>query len=238
MIKRTLFLFFFYFGVIFVCILFLPALILPKKITLYGGRILGFWSKFCLELFLSTKIVIKGKEKILKNEKFFIASAHQSQFETFFLQYLFNSPVFILKKELLKIPIFGWYLKKIGSISIERNKVSRENIDFIDRIKASVSKYNRPLVIFPQGTRHEFSERPQFKKGASRIYEELKIKCLPVAINSGSVWPKNGRLSKNKTLTISILKPIEAGKESKIFLENLQKIIYEELDNISNPSSA
>ena len=68
MIKRTLFLFFFYFGVIFVCILFLPALILPKKITLYGGRILGFWSKFCLELFLSTKIVIKGKEKILKNE--------------------------------------------------------------------------------------------------------------------------------------------------------------------------
>ena len=65
MIKRTLFLFFFYFGVIFVCILFLPALILPKKITLYGGRILGFWSKFCLELFLSTKIVIKGKEKIL-----------------------------------------------------------------------------------------------------------------------------------------------------------------------------
>ena len=116
MIKRTLFLFFFYSGVIFVCIFFLPALILPQKITLYGGRILGFWSKFCLELFLSTKIVIKGKQKILKNEKFFIASAHQSQFETFFLQYLFNSPVFILKKELLKIPIFGWYLKKIGSI--------------------------------------------------------------------------------------------------------------------------
>ena len=85
MIKRTLFLFFFYSGVIFVCIFFLPALILPQKITLYGGRVLGFWSKFCLELFLSTKIVIKGKEKILKNKKFFIASAHQSQFETFFL---------------------------------------------------------------------------------------------------------------------------------------------------------
>ena len=135
MIKRTLFLFFFYFGVIFVCIFFLPALILPQKITLYGGRILGFWSKFCLELFLSTKIVIKGEEKILKNEKFFIASAHQSQFETFFLQYLFNSPVFILKKELLKIPIFGWYLKKIGSISIDRNKISKDNLGFSDQIK-------------------------------------------------------------------------------------------------------
>ena len=64
MIKRTLFLFFFYSGVIFVCIFFLPALILPQKVTLYGGKILGFWSKFCLEIFLSTKIVIKGKEKI------------------------------------------------------------------------------------------------------------------------------------------------------------------------------
>ena len=199
---------------------------------------MGYWSKFCLEFLLSTKIVIKGTENIIKNEKFFVACTHQSAFETYFLQTILNGPIFILKKELLKIPIFGWYLKKIGSISIERNKVSRENIDFIDRIKASVSKYNRPLVIFPQGTRHEFFERPQFKKGASRIYEELKIKCLPIAINSGSVWPKNGRLSKNKTLTISILKPIEAGKESKIFLENLQKIIYEELDNISNPSSA
>ena len=112
MIKKILFLFFFYFGVTLVCVLFLPALILPRKITLFGGKILGFWSKFCLEVFLSTKVMVKGKEKIIKNKKFFIASAHQSQFETFFLQSLFNCPVFILKKELLSIPIFGWHLKK------------------------------------------------------------------------------------------------------------------------------
>ena len=236
--SKILFSFIFYFGIILICIIFLPSFFLPQKFTLFGGRLMGYWSKFCLEFLLSTKIVVKGTENIIKNEKFFVACTHQSAFETYFLQTILNGPIFILKKELLKIPIFGWYLKKIGSISIERNKVSRENIDFIDRIKVSVSKYNRPLVIFPQGTRHEFFERPQFKKGASRIYEELKIKCLPIAINSGSVWPKNGRLSKNKTLTISILKPIESGKESKIFLEDLQKIIYEELDNISNPSSA
>ena len=124
MIKNFFFLFFFYLGTIFVCLFFLPALFLPQKFTLYGGKILGNWSKFCLEVFLSTKIIVKGKEKILNNEKFFIASAHQSQFETFFLQSIFNSPVFILKKELLKIPIFGWQLKKIGSISIDRNKIT------------------------------------------------------------------------------------------------------------------
>ena len=232
MIKRTLFLFFFYFGVIFVCIFFLPALILPKKITIYGGKILGFWSKFCLEIFLSTKIVVKGKEKILNNEKFFIASAHQSQFETFFLQSLFNSPVFILKKELLRIPIFGWHLKKIGSISIDRNKISKENLSFSDQIKNHVNNSNRPIIIFPQATRVDVLDRSPFKKGVKRIYEELNIFCQPVALNSGCVWPKNGKLKPNKTLTVSILDPIRPGMQPDEFINMLQKNIYEEIDKI------
>ena len=232
MIKRSLFLFFFYFGVIFVCIFFLPALILPQKVTLYGGKILGFWSKFCLERFLSTKIIIKGREKILINKKFFIASAHQSQFETFFLQSLFNSPVFILKKELLKIPIFGWYLKKIGSISIDRNKITKDNLGFSDQIRKHTSNSDRPIIIFPQSTRVDVLDRSPFKKGVRRIYEELNIYCQPVALNSGSVWPKNGKLKTNKTLTVSILDPIEPGMNSVEFINMLQKNIYEEIDKI------
>ena len=232
MIKKTLFLFFFYFGVIFVCIFFIPALILPQKITLYGGKILGFWSKFCLEKFLSTKIIVKGKEKILSNKKFFIASAHQSQFETFFLQSLFNSPIFILKKELLKIPIFGWHLKKIGSIPIERNKITKENLGFSDQIKKHVNNSNRPIIIFPQATRLDVLDRSPFKKGVKRIYEELNIFCQPVALNSGSVWPKNGKLKPNKILTISVLDPISPGMNSDEFLNKLQKNIYEEIDKI------
>jgi len=232
MIKRTLFLFFFYFGVIFVCIFFLPALVLPQKITLYGGKILGFWSKFCLEIFLSTKIVVKGKEKILNNEKYFIASAHQSQFETFFLQSLFNSPVFILKKELLKIPIFGWHLKKIGSISIDRNKITKNNLGFSEQIKNHINNSNRPIIIFPQSTRVDVLDRSPFKKGVKRIYEELNIYCQPVALNSGSVWPKNGKLKSNKILTVSILDPISPGMNSDEFINMLEKNIYEEIDKL------
>jgi len=233
MIKRTLFLFFFYFGTIIVCIFFLPALILPQKITLYGGKILGFWSKFCLEIFLSTKVIIKGKDKILNNEKFFIASAHQSQFETFFLQSLFNSPVFILKKELLKIPIFGWQLKKIGSISIDRNKITKDNLGFSDQIKKHINNSSRPIIIFPQATRVDVLDRSPFKKGVKRIYEELNIFCQPVALNSGSIWPKNGKLKANKILTVSILDPISPGMNSDEFLNKLQKNIYEEIDKIA-----
>ena len=190
MIRNFLFSLFFFIGIIFISLIFLPAILLPKKIVLFGGKIMGYWASFCLQIFLSTKIIIKGRENIIKNKKFFIAASHQSMFETFFLQTIFNSPVFILKKELLMIPIFGWYLKKIGSISIKRNKVSKENLSFFSDISKQVNSSDRPLIIFPQGTRLPPKDRVPFKKGSSRIYEELKIPCQPIAINSGNTWPK------------------------------------------------
>ena len=191
---------------------------------------MGYWTALCMRTFLSTKIIIKGKENIIKNSKFFIASSHQSIFETFFLQTIFNSPVFILKKELLMIPIFGWYLKKIGSISIKRNKITKDNLGFFDEISNLINKSNRPLIIFPQGTRLLPEERSHFKKGAGRIYEELKIRCQPIAINSGHIWPKKGLKKSNFNLTISILKPIETGLNKKNFLQKLENQIYSELD--------
>jgi 1-acyl-sn-glycerol-3-phosphate acyltransferase len=230
MIRNFLFSTFFFTGIIFISLIFLPAIFLPKKIVLFGGKIMGYWTSFCLQVFLSTKIIIKGEENIIKNKKFFIASSHQSMFETFYLQTIFNFPVFILKKELLMIPIFGWYLKKIGSISIKRNKVSKENLGFFDDISKQSKSSNRPLIIFPQGTRLLPEDRTPFKKGSGRIYEELKISCQPIAINSGNTWPKEGSKKINTTLTISILRPIEPGLEKTIFLKELERVIYSELD--------
>ena len=203
---------------------------MPQKLVLFGGKLMGYWSALCLKIFLSTKITIKGKENIITNEKFFIAASHQSMFETFFLQTIFNSPVFILKKELLLIPIFGWYLKKIGSISISRNKITKENLGFFDDVSKVINNTNRPLIIFPQATRVLPTERTPFKKGVARIYEKLKIKCQPIAINSGYVWPKKGIKSANKEIVISIIEPINNGLTKDIFIETLEKKIYSELD--------
>ena len=233
MIRNFLFSIFFYIGIIFICIIYLPTLVLPYKVTLTGGRLMGYWAKFCLTFFLSTKIVVKGRENILDNEKFFIACSHQSMFETFYLQTVFNSPIFILKKELIKIPIFGWYLKKIGSISIHRNKTSKDNLGFLNNISSLITNSDRPLIIFPQGTRVLPDERPPFRKGASRIYEELKVVCQPVAINSGYVWPKKGPGSLNRTITISILKPIRSGKTKEEFIKILENSIYSELNSLN-----
>ena len=194
---------------------------------------MGYWAGACLRFFLSTKITIKGRENIIREDKFFIAASHQSMFETFFLQTIFNSPIFILKRELLFIPIFGWYLKKIGSISIQRNKFSKENLDFNKKVSETINNSDRPIIIFPQATRVLPTERPPFKKGASRIYEELKIFCQPIAINSGFVWPKKGSKTPNREITISILKPIEPGLSKEQFLSTLEKKIYTELDIIN-----
>ncbi len=233
MIRNFLFSILFFFGIILVSLVFLPAFFLPRQIVLIGGKIMGYWTSFCLKFILSIKISIKGKENIIENEKFFIAASHQSMFETFYLQTIFNSPVFILKKELLFIPIFGWYLKKIGSISINRNKITKDNLSFFDNILRIINNSNRPLIIFPQGTRVLPNERPPFKKGASRIYEKLNIACQPVAINSGYVWPKIGSKNSHKTITISILKPIPAGLKKDKFIKILEENIYSELDLIN-----
>ena len=229
MIRPFLFLFFFFIGISVISILFLPTLLMPTKVVLFGGKLMGRWAALCLQIFLQTKIFVKGRENIINNEKFFIACSHQSMFETFYLQTIFNSPIFILKYELIKIPIFGWYLKKIGSLSINRNKISKNNLGLIDKIKNSVRISERPLIIFPQGTRVLPEERVPFKKGVGRIYDELQINCQPVAINSGNVWPKNGKLASKQKIIVSILPAVKPGMKSADFTNYIEDKIYTEL---------
>jgi len=233
MIRNIIFLLVFYFGLIFLLILFIPSLILPQYIVTLGGKLLGYWTSFCLRYIMATKIEVKGTENIINHKKYFVVCSHQSIFETFFLQTIFENPVFILKKELIKIPLFGWYLKKMGCISIDRNKISRENLNFSDEVNKVIKNTNKTLIIFPQGTRKNFDDRSTFKKGFARIYNDLEIACLPVAINSGKVWPKKGRLISNHYITVSILNILPPGKEQNKFATEVEKIIYNELDKIS-----
>ena len=233
MLRNLIFSIVFFLGIIVISIIFLPALLLSQNIILSGGKLMGRWAGYCLKTILSVKITILGKENIITDKKFFIAASHQSMFETFYLQTIFNSPVFILKRELMLIPIFGWYLRKIGSISIKRDKVTKENLSFFDDIQEIINSSNRPLIIFPQGTRVKPDDRPAFKKGVARIYEELKISCQPVVINSGFVWPKKGLKKTNKNITISILPAIEYDMKKDEFIKHLEEKIYSELDRIN-----
>jgi len=233
LLRSLLFNFFLYTGIIVVFLIALPALFLPTKITLLFGKLLGHYVVFVVEIFLNTKVEFKGIENIPKTEKYFVASAHQSMFETFALQSVLDYPVFILKKELLKIPLFGLYLKKIKSIEIVRDKTTKDNLNFFDKVASIIKNEKRPLLIFPQGTRVNVSDKVPFKKGVGRIYEALNIPCVPVALNSGKVWPKYGTIKYPGKITVSFLKPIKPGLNRDDFIKNLETEIYDEIKNIS-----
>ena len=131
-IKSLIFNLFFYSAVIVVLIIAIPTLILPKKFTLLFGKLLANLIILVLRITLNTKVIFHGLENLKKVDKFFVASAHQSMLETFILQSPLDFPIFILKKELLKIPLFGWYLKKIGSIDIVRETTTKDNLNFFE----------------------------------------------------------------------------------------------------------
>ncbi|MFL2887678.1 MAG: 1-acyl-sn-glycerol-3-phosphate acyltransferase [Pelagibacterales bacterium MED-G40] len=232
-IRSFLFTILFYVTLILVFILAIPALILPSKATLICGKILAHIIIFLLRFILGVKVSFSGIENLKKNERFFVASAHQSLLETFILQAPLQYPIFILKKELLKIPLFGWYLKKIGSIDIVRDTTTKDNLNFFDKIKNIIEISKRPLLIFPQGTRVKFGDRLPFKKGAGRIYEALNLPCVPVALNTGKVWPKNSFLKYNYDIKISFLEPIEPGKDKNDFIKKLENNIYSEIDRLN-----
>ena len=123
--------------------------------------------------------------------------------------------------------------KKMGCISIDRNKISKENLNFSDEVGKVIKNTNKILIIFPQGTRKSFDDRSKFKKGFSRIYNDLNIACLPVAINSGKVWPKNGKLIPNQKITVSILNIFPPGIEQNKLTNQVEQNIYDELNKIS-----
>ena len=226
--KSLIFNIFLYTGLIVIFILAIPTLFLPDKFVLFFGRLSARYIVFLLKKILNTKVVFHGLENLKKVDHYFVASAHQSMFETFALQIPLDSPIFILKKELLKIPLFGWYLKKIGSIDIVRETTTKENLDFYDKIKSRIEKQKRPLLIFPQGTRVKFNEQPAFKKGVGRIYNSLSLPCIPVALNTGKIWPKSSFIKNSGDIHISFLEPIMPGKGKNDFMKEIEEKIYSE----------
>ena len=228
-LKSLIFNIFLYAGLVTIFILAIPTLFLPDKFTLFFGRLSAKYIVFLLKIILNTKVVFHGLVNLKKVDHFFVASAHQSMFETFALQIPLASPIFILKKELLKIPLFGHYLKKIGSIEIVRGTTTKENLDFFDKIKSRIKKQKRPLLIFPQGTRVKFDEQPPFKKGVGRIYNSLNLPCIPVALNTGKVWPKSSFMKYPGDIHISFLNPIMPGKDKNDFVKEIEEKIYLEI---------
>ena len=226
-LRSLVFNFFTYVGISVACILSLPTLLLPRKKFLSKiSYLLGFYLIFLTKAILKTKIEFIGMEKMPKDKKFFIASAHQSMLETFLYNFLIPDCTFVIKKELLSIPLYGFYLKKLEYVSIDRGKTTKDNIDSFAQIFGKIQESNRTLIIFPQGTRVPPDEQPMLKKGASRIYQGLNISCVPVKLNTGSVWPRNSFYKYPGKIIFEFKDSIEPGLDSVTFTKELENKIY------------
>ena len=226
LLKVFLFNFIFYFSILFFGLLLLPILI-SKKLTRKTVRL---WSKFII-LFLTKILNIKivFKNKYLKNkEGQVIAANHQSAFDTIFFLAAFDKTIYIIKKELIFIPIYGWYAMRLGNIYIDRKK-KIESLNKISKSIADLIKKNYKVVIFPEGTRQAPNKIGAIKPGVFLIQDLLKEPIFPVYIDSGETWPRNSFKIKKKNIFIKSLKPIQYGLTKNKFKEILKKSFDENL---------
>ena len=196
---------------------------LPRRI---GLPVIKLWAKssiWWLEKIAGVKFEVEGLEN-LPQGPFILASKHQSAFETFALLTLVDEPVFILKRELLFLPIFGWYLQKFEMIPIDRSKGRKAIEGFMPKVMAAFEK-GRQLIIFPEGTRTKPGATPHYKVGVGHIYEAGNVPCVPVALNSGLHWPRNGFFRYPGTIRFRILPPIAPGLSLTDFLVRLENEI-------------
>ena len=225
-LKVLLFNLIFYFSIIFFGLVLVPVLS-SKTLTRKTVRV---WAKsmiFFLKKTLNIKIVFENR--YLKDDKGqVIAANHQSAFDTIFFLAAFDKTVYIIKKELIFIPIYGWYAMRLGNIYIDRKK-KIESIKKISKNIVTLIKKNYKVVIFPEGTRQPPNKIGTIKPGVFLIQEHLKRPIFPVYIDSGRTWPKNSFKIKKKNIFIKSLKPIPYGLTKKKFKEILKKSFSEDL---------
>jgi len=178
---------------------------------------------------LNLKVEVEGAEAIRKLEsartEFLVVSKHQSAMETFFYPYFFKEyPTFIHKKELLYIPLWGWYMAKMKMIAIDRSSGKKAINNMVSKAK-EIAHLNRPIIIFPEGTRTLRGETNKYKSGFYSIYKELNLPIVPIALNTGDFWNKKEFIKKSGIVKIKILPIIESGLDKKEVMDKVENSI-------------
>ncbi|HEV2559544.1 MAG TPA: lysophospholipid acyltransferase family protein [Microvirga sp.] len=215
----------FYLNLIVWMIVLLPVLLGPRPLFLAIVKAWARSSLRLLEVVAGTKVEIVGRENIPPGG-LLVAAKHQSFWETFTLFTVFSEATYILKRDLMWIPLFGWYLAKAGCVPIDRRAGSLALVKMNAEAREAVRK-GRQIVIFPEGTRRPAGAPPAYKYGVAHLYENLGVPCVPVGLNSGLYWPRRSFLRRPGTIRIEIGKPIPAGLPRDEFFPQVQAVIEE-----------
>jgi 1-acyl-sn-glycerol-3-phosphate acyltransferase len=169
---------------------------------------------------------IIGMEK-LPSESCIVACKHQSVWETIVMHLIFKRPAYVFKKELLQIPFYGWFVRIMSAIKIDRKGGSAALRDLIKQTKKYLA-CNQTVIIFPQGTRVNIGNSTgqyPYQIGIAALYLSCNVKVVPAALNSGVFWPKNTLLKKPGKITLEFLEPINPGLSKQEFIAHLSEAI-------------
>jgi len=216
----------------------LIALLVGWSPCLIFGRhsvqnIARFWARnsiWLLDKICGAKLEFRGLEHLPRGACI-IASKHQSFFETFALTVQTSDFSFVLKRELMMIPFFGWYLKCGGMIGINRSKRGSALAQLTPQVRAHIAQ-GRQFIIFPEGTRRPAGAPPMFKSGVARLYLETGAICVPVALNTGLFWPRRSFLRRPGRIVIEFLEPILPGLTKEAFMQLLETRIEAATDRL------
>ncbi len=192
-------------------------------------------SLWVLEKLCGVKYEIRGLENLPKENGFVVACKHQSMWETIIFHLIFNRPVYSWKKELLKIPFYGWFLEVMSGITIDRKGGAKA----LKNLLAQAKKYSdnkQNIILFPQGTRTPVGASTKdypYQIGIVAIYHHLQVQVVPAALNSGIYWNKKGK--KPGTIILEFLPAIQAGLEKKEFLQRLETAIEDKSSTLTQP---
>ena len=222
-VRSILFNALFYLNLLAHLVVALPTFFMTRHAVMSVAKSWSRSSQWLLRAICDVNVEWRGLEKIPRGG-FIVASKHQSAWETFALVPLFDDFTFIVKRELMWLPFFGWYMAKAGMIPVDRGKGSEALSAMTARARAELGR-GRQIIIFPEGTRRPPGAEPRYKYGVAHLYAETGVPCLPIALNSGLFWPRRSFLRYPGTVRVEVLDPIQPGLDKDFFFERLQREI-------------
>ena len=221
-----------------VFILMLPTFLMPRKWAMIMPIVWTSGGLKLLKWICKVNVHIEGKENLPSKPGYIVASKHESAMETSMFHRFIPDVFYIFKKELLWIIFPSLYGLKTGCVPIDRKG---GGVALRKMLKASIQRFKngQNMVIFPEGTRmppDQENTKP-YSPGIALIYESCQVPVVPVALNTGYVWPKNSFMRYPGTVTLRVLKPIEPGLPKREFLKILQERIEGEQKKLPIPST-
>ena len=201
----------------------LPVLLLPERAGMAFGR---SWAALVLKLLgwcCGLTHELRGAETLPRGPAI-IAMKHQSAWDTLAVPVIFGDPAIVLKRELMMIPFYGWYLWKAGMIAIDR-KAGAAALRRLVAAAARAAALRRPIVIFPEGTRTAPGTHRPYQPGVAALYRQLALPLVPVAVNSGLYWGRRQFLKRPGRIIVEILPAIPPGGERHAVMAELEQRI-------------